>query len=241
MKLFNKKYPKVVEEIHNEFFLASVNLLKEAECILKKSENESLKKGNRLLDIGFGETKEAKETSKLNAELSIKAKARDYILKYQNKYPLWRFIDGNHVNEICDKYNLVCGEIGQFKGFVPNMNLKEIEQFNEIKNEDKIYDIWSIGVVNEYIGQRLFDNGESANQWKSLYKKEKIEQGLMICAPLKDMKVDEDKYERIKNLITRKLEAPDPIVLKPIIGGYLIVTAWGDEASDPDVINPINN
>lgn len=30
---------------------------------------------------------------------------------------------------------------------------------------------------------------------------------------------------------------PDPVVLQPVKGGYLILTAWGDEASDPLVVN----
>lgn len=33
----------------------------------------------------------------------------------------------------------------------------------------------------------------------------------------------------------------DPIVLKQVRDGFLIVTAWGDEASDPDVQNERNN
>ena len=33
----------------------------------------------------------------------------------------------------------------------------------------------------------------------------------------------------------------DPIVLYPALDGYLIVTAWGDEASDPEVINERQN
>ena len=30
---------------------------------------------------------------------------------------------------------------------------------------------------------------------------------------------------------------PDPVVLQPVKGGYLIITAWGDEASDEIVVN----
>ena len=37
------------------------------------------------------------------------------------------------------------------------------------------------------------------------------------------------------------VEAPDPIVLHEIENGYIIVTAWGPEASDPDVVNPLSN
>lgn len=57
--------------------------------------------------------------------------------------------------------------------------------------------------------------------------------GLKICAPLKDM---DTKGMRILGYKLKK-EIPDPVVLQPIVGGYLIVTAWGDEASDENVIN----
>ena len=60
---------------------------------------------------------------------------------------------------------------------------------------------------------------------------------LLICAPIKDMKVD--AWERISNY--QIVPVPDPVVLKEVKGGFLIVTAWGDEASDPNVVNEINN
>jgi hypothetical protein len=39
--------------------------------------------------------------------------------------------------------------------------------------------------------------------------------------------------------LAKKIE--DPVVLQPVRGGYLIVTAWGPEASDSMVVNEINN
>ena len=39
----------------------------------------------------------------------------------------------------------------------------------------------------------------------------------------------------------RLLREKDPIVLAKVKGGYLIVTAWGDEATDDLVFNHINN
>ena len=45
----------------------------------------------------------------------------------------------------------------------------------------------------------------------------------------------EEGYKLVKKHI------PDPVVLQPVKGGYLIITAWGDEASDPLVINPLMN
>ncbi len=43
------------------------------------------------------------------------------------------------------------------------------------------------------------------------------------------------------NGITIEAIAQDPIVLQPVELGFLIVSAWGDEASDKEVINEINN
>lgn len=70
---------------------------------------------------------------------------------------------------------------------------------------------------------------------------------LTICAPEKDI-VKKTIKDRLINFLgmrfrfmTPKIFVPDPVVLYPVKDGYLIVTAWGDEASDPIVVNPINN
>lgn len=60
---------------------------------------------------------------------------------------------------------------------------------------------------------------------------------LQICAPLKDMDTTGMKlsgHRLIKHI-------PDPIVIQPVRGGYLILALWGPEASDPIVVNNINN
>lgn len=64
---------------------------------------------------------------------------------------------------------------------------------------------------------------------------------LLICAPEKDMDLKDVKKKGFQLFKTEKVNFPDPVVLKPIKHGFLILTAWGDEASDPLVLNPINN
>lgn len=60
---------------------------------------------------------------------------------------------------------------------------------------------------------------------------------LMICAPKKDMDLKGlNKVGAVFQLGQIK-HVPDPVVLQPVKGGYLIVTAWGDEASDENVVN----
>ena len=61
---------------------------------------------------------------------------------------------------------------------------------------------------------------------------------LEIAAPLKDFNMTNAE---VKGFKISKIEIPDPIVLKPVIFNnqkhYLIVTAWGLEASDELVVN----
>ena len=56
---------------------------------------------------------------------------------------------------------------------------------------------------------------------------------LKICAPLKDMEVGDRQM-----VVGYKIQdIPDPVVLRPVMGGYLIVCAWGNESSDEIVVN----
>lgn len=64
---------------------------------------------------------------------------------------------------------------------------------------------------------------------------------MQICCPEKDAEISGlKKIGSFFHSVTT-VHVPDPVVLQPVKGGYLIVTAWGDEASDPIVVNPVNN
>lgn len=59
--------------------------------------------------------------------------------------------------------------------------------------------------------------------------------GLRICAPIKDFDTKHLKLEGT-NLVPK-----DPIVLKPVNNGFLILSKWGLEANDQDLINETDN
>jgi hypothetical protein len=59
----------------------------------------------------------------------------------------------------------------------------------------------------------------------------------LICAPAADMDLSQLKQQNGHWFRAQQIHVPDPVVLQPVKGGYLIVTAWGDEASDPLVLN----
>lgn len=65
---------------------------------------------------------------------------------------------------------------------------------------------------------------------------------LEIAAPIKDF---DTRGMEVKDFKLSKIEVPDPVVLHPVmfkgIKHYLIVTAWGLEATDELVVNQRNN
>ena len=73
------------------------------------------------------------------------------------------------------------------------------------------------------------------NQYSNLLKK-----SFIIAAPPKDFDIQDMKIEKFK-LVENVIPVPDPVVMQPVLFNdkeyYLIVTAWGEESSDADVVN----
>lgn len=202
LKLFSRAPKATVEQIHKEFLTASETLLKEATEIIQ---NESLSKSARLVKAGFTNTVE----SSLSLEKKKYDKVIEVIKKYSITHPNNKVITHKQVFDICEKYDLIQAPIGQYKGFVPDKNLREIESF-VMPKRDINQRWWSAGVLGH--APRFGD--------------------MFICAPPKDIELYDT--DRIKNRVV----VPDPVVLYAIEQRcYLIVTALGDESSDPIVTN----
>ena len=242
-----KIYSQEIMEVHHEFDFTTKKLLSEAKEILNLELNAELLKARRLDNVGFFKAKripdadlyaEFYSTSKEEEELKRKERNRkikmaERILYYQFNYPNNKFISYEHVEAICRKYNLVCGEVGRYMGFVPEANLQLIENFR-IKEEDT-------GKISDY-GNFIYKNGyrdkrESTGMFTLEFKKAPLE----ICAPQKDMDMKGATLYDGYKINPKKSIIPDPIVLQPVEYGYLIITAWGDEASDELVVNPKHN
>lgn len=276
-----KEYPAEVIMIHNEFNTAADNLLAEANKILIEAASKNISKVNRLEACGFKQSSEVSEIKPLMKKVEVSNEQIKMLEFYRQTYPFYKFITENQVTEICNKYNLVCGKTSDYKGFVPEKNLADIEKFLQIKfNENYLicrytagpesgetfyldnacikrsggrldyHHIYLIGSKeDEYAFQS--DGGKpydfyATDTYNLFGLKHKghirfdVEQGsgaLKICAPISKMNMT-NKRVNSNGFVT---EIPDPVVLKPVKHGYLIVTAWGDEASDPLVINEINN
>jgi len=282
-----KNYPAEVLEIHHEFEIASDKLVAQAMQIinLQPAVNES--KLQRLSKFGFSQVKEIAEGQEVLKNTAMSREQIEMVKYYQQHYPFNKFITEAQVKEICHKYNLVFGEVGRFRGFVPDANLQHIENF-KLKEEDdnrlKAGEIYSIledgtllnikdlesagyGIINRrafdfcvssylknndytYFGvssvgasttipgyAKTFMHKEDSSTDRDIIQAIELNNnGFKICAPVKDMDISGlELLEGYK--LQRKIEIPDPVILQPVKGGYLIVTAWGDEASDPIVVN----
>jgi hypothetical protein len=122
----------------------------------------------------------------------------------------------------------------------------------KVANEDKCYvevrdsiRSWSSKTnisFEEYIENHPDYTSEDRKHW-ALQKMLLLELNytnapLEIAAPIKDF---DTKGMELKDFKLSEIEIPDPVVLQPVFYArqkhYLIVTAWGQEASDELVVN----
>lgn len=209
-----------VEQVHREFNTAGEKLLKQAKAILSsgKLDNPNIEK---LKSLGF---KECREVAVFDA-LSKKIENAKLCEHYQISYPLNKFITLESVNKICKKYGLLFADVTQYKGSIPNKNIKEIISFipnDSDLDENSIYDSMFSFTFWVSPGREVKKEPEP---------KDNLNRKLKICASKKMLKTEGMK------VVGNELVVKDPVVLHPVKGGYLIVSAWGNEASDEYVVN----
>lgn len=238
----------VIAEIHNSFDTASEKLLNDAKAILAGSYD--IEKGERLKKIGFVSAKKAVEASTIISEKQRNEELAKLIEYYQMHYPNNKFITEAKTKEICQKYGLLCAETTYYISDVPEKNLTEIENF-KLRQEDmveyKCYWYKLVGNLNfgyysghmEKVDKSSWGYlipgiiGHFVNQPEDVSACYEAEQ-LKICASVKDF---DTKNMRIEDGYKLELNLPDPIVLQPVKGGYLVVSKWGLEAEDADLTN----
>lgn len=236
-----------IEEIHNEFNSEVDKILREAGIMLSPpSESNEVIKGRMLDQLGFNNTEGARsfreyqkcisDTRKINRDKDIVCKAAKY---FSDKYPMYKFITAEAIDRICNNYGLAWGFVNNYIGDVPYENLVALKNF-KIDPEDCVIEGCSLKLtdgVNRALIRSLYRGNELEFEL-SKYK----ENPFIIVAPKKDFMTSENVRWG-----GNRLEIDDPIVLKQVAFEYnekhytkifyLIATAWGEEASDKDVIN----
>lgn len=299
----------IVAEIHESFTRAELELVYEAEMILKEATEENKEKADRLTKLGFGSAKPVERLS------DKKMQEAEQLLHLRKRYsriaPQYKFLTEDKLVEICSKYKIVVGASERYTEDIPEKNQKDILNFNilddsflEISDDKYRNAVWipkhgsgmhpkNMGTEHLYNALKhicmttlssyslnfdpniframiteLVLRGEkgkveglsyyvdqtrlSAKQKNELLKPMKTTY-FYVAADidsfdtkgtelesvfLNEAENDEELAESIKSTLYREY---DPIVLAKVQGGYLVVTAWGDEAEDPDVIQPNRN
>jgi len=120
-----------------------------------------------------------------------------------------------------------------YKMDIPEKNLREIEAF-EIKEGDEVY---SVNISNWKFSETL--NFQPKGKWSVNDPDTSIhvsEEPFYISCPPSEA-IIKNGYSVREDGFVLKDEIQDPIVLKPVNGGFLIISKWGLEASDEIVIN----
>lgn len=234
-----------VEEIHKEFNSAGENLVKQANAIVAKGLLDDNSNARKLNDLGFTQCKEVVILKRLE---SIKRDA-DLAESYQIKYPQYKFITKDIIDKLCKKYKLLFGVVERYKNRIPLKNINDILSFN-VKDEDcneknngLFWPTQSMHMLNIFGYGQLESDSEKVEREKKEKEdhekrnKKSYDRKLSICASrgMMDLRGAKIEGNEIKEIVK------DPIVLHPVKGGYLIVTAWGNEASDELVVNEIMN
>jgi hypothetical protein len=254
---------QIIEQIHLEFNTFGDNIMNN----YTKSRSENNLKFLMLEKNGFTKTEEYQILVNRMRDNDQQRDLYKAIENLSMKYPLHKFISTEQAEKICQKYNLVIGPTTIFKGFVPVKNLKDIEKFrNHLKEDDKYtYTEVISGRRNQFgwienvevlSSKKSYDEQEEKDrtdkkiygyyasymqiQKNSFIRRDVSE--LLIAAPIADMNTDD--YDKDGSWLKKKkivYHYPDPVILFPMsyngIKLYAVVTAWGDEASDEDVVN----
>ena len=256
--------PVTVAEIHETFLTEVDRLLVEAgiKTVVEIEDKKTFDTGKKLHELGFVATTAAceyrdtqQDILEASQENDKKELLKEHIRYFSQKYPLYRFITEESVKKICKKYGLVYGDVNFYKGDVPDKNIKEIAMAETaIKEEDVAYAQQRVRLDSsmsrgEWIWRtiRYMSQQEFSMYWDGRNRSSDdrcVRAPLVIAAPAKDFNLDMMRIENYK-LVHNAPKVEDPIVLRRVIKGghayFLIVSAWGEEAGDPAVINQIFN
>lgn len=212
----------IVEQIHEEFYTSQSQLL--------------LSKPNAaaqcLYQLGFFKSKST-DDAYIHNDMT-----RAWAEYFQMNYPNYRFITEKQVEIICNKYGLLCTTVDRYTGEVPPSKVAAMTSFRIKKGDIRYRFINEWGTVDRrsvYGGDVMFyDRGGVQVKKKEFDANELVGvDGLWICAPEADI----DTEGLTKSGHNIGIQVKDPVVLQPVDEGFLIVAAWGEEASDENVVN----
>lgn len=256
----------IEEQIYNDVYSAQELILQEAKRVLAIPpvfDNAKAERLRQLEKLGFKNFDEVKKLKEEREQQKKHSELNAMINYYRKVYPFHRFISQDSVQVIIKKYSLLLAKAGDYIAEIPEKNQQEIINFKVRRKDIRVptemeegwsrsfmpsyYDLYGDrSLINCFDAIRAQESGDPIQYYKDLEKKKRQDklayerellpgEDLLIIAPVKKLDT-RDRLVKDGVLINK-----DPIVLQPVVLGYLIVSSWGLEASDPLVVNSINN
>ncbi len=235
-----EKPVKTFKEVHKE-------LEDEAAFLTKNHDIRGFKeKADFLTEAGFVNS----IATKLYKAVAENHKVvEEYEKKYRGQY---KFILEPQLERILEKYDLYLRNIEDFLGDIPEKNIKDIMKFEVFLNDLNFYGNpdfrqhhqYMISVPDVNIGFSE-DRFKISSRYINHFKQNMTDNyyGHIVIASVKSLlseRAFKDSSARIvkkQELVAKNKVELDPIVLCRTKHGYLIITAWGDEANDELVVN----
>lgn len=142
----------LIQEIHDSFDNAQDELLKQAIFIIEQQIDKISDKAERLNKLGFVSSKIVLQNRTEKQILIGSANDADLVNYYKNAYPFLKFLKEYQLDSICKKYNLIYAPVSKYKEDVPEKNVIEIENAQELRDGDIVRRIRQISKISFYSG-----------------------------------------------------------------------------------------
>lgn len=240
-ELTTTKKSVTAKEIHDDFN-------NESKALLSQATEDELIKAKRLKQLYAIDCCQTADFIECH-DASEAIRMREAAKYYQDKYPAYKFISHDQTELLCKKYGLLLSETENFIGIIPQSNLDEItsvklsceDYVSIVSNEGHRY---NIGMFKEAYGEQKLKEVVDADGKQvhiGYIKGEHREYGLYASlAPLRFCIAAIPSLFNLKDKLVLSdyiIIDRDPIVFCRVNHGYLIITAWGDEASIPEIVN----
>ncbi len=232
------RIPKVSENVNIPYFIDTLMEHEKNKMVLIASDSNSIE--SRLTNLGFT----AKSGNVFN-NYNAKAICALYD-SYNTLYPTHQFINYRGVNEVMKKFGLVFGAANSFICDIPKGEIDSIESFKPsyIFDRNNWYPLHDLSFTMEELSNRDGGYGSIAEYINDTYYRISIGRGKLSKETNLPKYSLIDKESRPLKSTVYFLLAPakcfngeanyqgnygdikDPIVLAPVEGGYIRVTAW---------------
>ena len=235
-----------------EDVIADLQLFQQTAMQAPAPNSPSTKEEMEKLDaMGFGSS-----TSVSNGKIEIQEaeeeiKAWEAAEHYHQYYPQNPFLSEKQVKKICEKYGLVYAEASLYRGEIPERVMNLLTGF-KVRNRDlsiqgrRIVDTlsWIQGPEDRSLNT-LPDKqiAEVVGGYRKVYRKGEAERAktTQYYVIAKEGEFQSSSVQSAVENFEFKLIDPDPIVLARVNCGFLVVAAWGEEATFPEIQSPEKN